>query len=172
MFSLSAVVRTLPWRSQRVGHVLKGMREKAFYLFLLKLPADITSLLSRCQNRKVNRLYRLLPSTFPANFKLNYSFPSREELRAIVREAVREEHSPRKGSAQPYLTQHYPTIRKPKREELATFYEQILTLTSISCSRPNYSEVCGQLPIPVILIPATIPRWDIVVAETPPNFQL
>lgn len=153
---------------ERVRHLLKGISEEAFAMFLNQPPPDVNAVVSGCTRLAEARQHRVLslgaavsvPGHLPP---VPQHLPSpaiqpttQDGLRSLIREIVREELN--QLLAQPSAS---PTSQAPIQHVIRNELLQLMgipspTFSEQSTPRPSYAEVLSRAPAPVVCTPATV----------------
>ncbi|XP_077547705.1 uncharacterized protein LOC144159927 [Haemaphysalis longicornis] len=149
--------------ADRVRHILKGIGWFAFNALALQNPTTVSDVRTTCQRLDDLQSLRLQQGTMARN-------SGDEDLRALIRELIREELDGRTSvhvsPTSPYSST--PNLREIIREELAACTHGRLPadLTPPPVT-PSYSEVAGRPPLSVTGVPAQ-PVPGYVAAVNPP----
>ncbi|CAN8031521.1 unnamed protein product [Ixodes persulcatus] len=107
--------------SDRVRHILKGIADTAFNVFLVQNPTSVSDITSVCQHLDEMRTVRL-----PHRPQVDKNPPTTSELRQMIREIVREEMKktePRYTCHErPWRPLNRPTRTRPGRISLCCFH--------------------------------------------------
>lgn len=156
--------------TEKIKHILKGVREDAFQLLVVKAPNTITDVVSFCQSLQDARNTRI-SSLSASPTATNAGIPQLadlDSLRSVIREIIRDEllraglstpvSAPFPASVSPVP----PTLQALVREEISH------TLDSTSCtpSRPTYADVVRQHLVPSPIQPERM-SLDVVAPVTP-----
>ncbi|XP_077548100.1 uncharacterized protein LOC144160842 [Haemaphysalis longicornis] len=150
--------------ADRVRHILKGIGQFAFNALALQNPTTVSDVRTTCQRLDNLQSLRLQQGTMARN-------SGDEDLRALIRELIREELDGRTSvhvsSTSPYSST--PNLREIIREELAACTHGRLPadLTPPPVT-PSYSEVAGRPPLSVAGVPAQpVPGYVAAVNPVP-----
>ncbi|CAN8014515.1 unnamed protein product [Ixodes persulcatus] len=134
--------------SDRVRHILKGIADTAFNVFLVQNPTSVSDITSVCQHLDEMRTVRL-----PHRPQVDKNPPTTSELRQMIREIVREEMK-KLNPETPAPKDHgdlSTDLRALVQEELA--YAASTARPRVEPKQPTYVEMATRLPTTSQVVP-------------------